>query len=33
MSIDQDNTFTFSPSGVVNSSVGALQVKLSYKGH
>lgn len=32
MSIDQDNTFTFSPSGVVNSSVGALQVKLSYKG-
>ena len=32
MSIDQDNTFTFSPSGVVNSSVGALAVKLTYKG-
>jgi type IV fimbrial biogenesis protein FimT len=32
MSIDQDNTFTFSPSGVVTSSVGALEVDLSYKG-
>lgn len=32
MSIDQDNTFTFSPSGVVNSNVGALQVKLTYRG-
>jgi prepilin-type N-terminal cleavage/methylation domain-containing protein len=32
MSIDQDNTFIFSPSGVVTSSVGALEVNLSYKG-
>jgi Tfp pilus assembly protein FimT len=33
MSIDQDNTLTFSPSGVVNSSVGSpIALKVSYLG-
>lgn len=33
MSLDQDNTLTFSPSGLVNSSVGSpITVTLTYKG-
>jgi len=33
MSIDQDNTLTFSPSGMISSSVGSpITVKLTYKG-
>jgi len=32
MSLDQDNTLTFSPSGMVSSSVGSpITVKLTYK--